>query len=101
MSFQITYDTNGEPLGVFIPIEEWNKITKKHKDLARLEKNGHAEVKQTKGSKKTPAKNPDDILIPATNTSTDISSLFGTWKNSKINSAQIRNGSRRKEQLQW
>ena len=43
MSFQITYDTNGEPLGVFIPIEQWNEITKKHKDLAKLEKNVYAE----------------------------------------------------------
>lgn len=43
MSFQIAYDTNGEPLGVFIPIEQWNEITKKHKDLARLEKNVYAE----------------------------------------------------------
>ena len=101
MSFQITYDTNGEPLGVFIPIEQWNEITKKHKDLAKLEKNGHAEVKQTKKKKKTSAKNLDDILIPATNPSADISSLFGAWKNTKIDSADIRNSSRRKEQLQW
>jgi len=43
MSFQITYDTNGEPLGVFISIEQWNEITKKHKDLAKLEKNVYAE----------------------------------------------------------
>ena len=101
MSFQITYDTNGEPLGVFIPIEQWNEITKKHKDLARLEKNGYAEAKQTKRRKKTPAKNLDDILIPATNPSTDISSLFGAWKNTKIDSTDIRNGSRRTELLQW
>jgi hypothetical protein len=101
MSFQITYDTNGEPLGVFIPIEQWNEITKKHKDLAKLQKNGYAEAKQTKRSKKTSVKNIDDILIPAINPSADISSLFGAWKNTKINSANIRNSSRRKEQLQW
>ena len=59
------------------------------------------EVKQTKKKKKTSAKNLDDILIPATNPSKDISSLFGVWKNMKIDSADIRNGSRRKEQLQW
>ena len=43
MSFQITYDTKGEALGVFIPIEQWQKITKKHKDLGKLQKNMFAE----------------------------------------------------------
>jgi len=43
MSFQITYNTNGEPLGVFIPIDQWQEITKKHKDLAKLQKNVYAE----------------------------------------------------------
>jgi hypothetical protein len=43
MSFQITYDTKGEALGVFIPIEQWQAITKKHRDLAKLEKNLYAE----------------------------------------------------------
>ncbi len=43
MSFQITYDARGEALGVFIPIEQWEEITKKHKDLAKLEKNIYAE----------------------------------------------------------
>lgn len=27
MSFQYTYDANGKPVGVFVPIAEWNKIT--------------------------------------------------------------------------
>lgn len=27
MSFQYTYDANGKPVGVFVPITEWNKIT--------------------------------------------------------------------------
>ena len=27
MSFQFTYDTNGKAVGVFIPINEWEKIT--------------------------------------------------------------------------
>jgi hypothetical protein len=101
MPFQITYDPNGEPLGVFIPIEQWNEITKKHKDLAKLQKSVYAEVKQTKGKEKTSAKKLRDILIPATNPSADISSLFGAWKNTKIDSTDIKNGSRRKEQLQW
>ncbi len=27
MSFQYTYDAKGNPVGVFVPITEWNKIT--------------------------------------------------------------------------
>lgn len=27
MSFQYTYDTKGKPLGVFVPLNEWEKIT--------------------------------------------------------------------------
>lgn len=27
MSFQYTYDTKGKPVGVFVPISEWEKIT--------------------------------------------------------------------------
>ncbi|MGC4037135.1 MAG: hypothetical protein QM764_14345 [Chitinophagaceae bacterium] len=27
MSFQYTYDEKGKPLGVFVPIGEWEKIT--------------------------------------------------------------------------
>lgn len=27
MSFQYTYDAKGNPVGVFIPISEWEKIT--------------------------------------------------------------------------
>ena len=43
MSFQFTYDIKGEALGVFIPIEQWQEITKKYKDLAKMEKNVHTE----------------------------------------------------------
>ncbi len=43
MCFQITYNSKGEPLGVFIPIEEWEEITRKHKDLKQLEKSANAE----------------------------------------------------------
>ena len=35
MSFQYTYDAKGKPIGVFVPINEWEKITtelKKKKD---------------------------------------------------------------------
>lgn len=27
MSFQYTYDANGKPVGVFIPIHEWEELT--------------------------------------------------------------------------
>ena len=27
MSFQYTYDAKGNPIGVFVPITEWEKIT--------------------------------------------------------------------------
>lgn len=27
MSFQYTYDAKGKPVGVFVPINEWGKIT--------------------------------------------------------------------------
>ena len=30
---QYTYDNKGNAIGVFIPIVEWKKITKKYKDL--------------------------------------------------------------------
>ena len=33
MTLQYTYDNKGRTLGVFIPIGEWKKITKKYKDL--------------------------------------------------------------------
>jgi len=33
MTPQYTYDNNGEPVGVFIPIGDWNKITEKYSDI--------------------------------------------------------------------
>jgi len=30
---QYTYDNNGNPIGVFIPINEWNIITEKYADI--------------------------------------------------------------------
>lgn len=27
MSFQYTYDASGKPIGVFVPINEWEKLT--------------------------------------------------------------------------
>ena len=27
MSFQYTYDAKGKPIGVFVPINEWEKLT--------------------------------------------------------------------------
>ncbi|WP_276502026.1 hypothetical protein [Terrimonas pollutisoli] len=38
MSFQYTYDANGKPVGVFVPIREWEKLTselKKNKPDAK------------------------------------------------------------------
>ena len=33
MTLQYTYDNKGRAIGVFIPILEWKKITKKYKEL--------------------------------------------------------------------
>jgi hypothetical protein len=33
MTLQYTYDSKGRALGVFIPIGEWKRITRKYKDL--------------------------------------------------------------------
>ena len=33
---QYTFDNNGEPVGVFIPINEWNKITEKYTDIEQV-----------------------------------------------------------------
>ena len=35
MSFQYTYDAKGKPVGVFVPIAEWNKITGESKKKRR------------------------------------------------------------------
>lgn len=60
MSFQYTYDANGKPVGVFVPIAEWNRITgetknkrtrrtaSKEKILLGIEKG----LKQVKGIEK-------------------------------------------------
>lgn len=42
MASQYTYDDNGEPIGVFIPIHDWNKMTEKYsgiEDITDWEKN--------------------------------------------------------------
>lgn len=67
MTFQYTYDANGKPIGVFVPIHEWEKLTDelrktkavggkpsaKSDILKRIEK-GLKEVKQIeKGKKKS------------------------------------------------
>jgi hypothetical protein len=41
MTPQYTYDNNGNPVGVFIPIKDWNNLTEKHvgiEELAQWEK---------------------------------------------------------------
>jgi hypothetical protein len=35
MSFQYTYDAKGKPVGVFVPIHEWEKITAELKKKKR------------------------------------------------------------------
>lgn len=43
MSFQITYNSKGEPLGVFIPMEQWEEITRKYQDLKEMERAAYTE----------------------------------------------------------
>lgn len=60
MSFQYTYDAKGKPIGVFVPINEWEKITtelrtkksrsNKSKILKSVEK-GMKQVKQIENGK--------------------------------------------------
>ncbi len=38
MSFQYTYDVNGKPVGVFVPIIEWNKITSESSGKKKMAK---------------------------------------------------------------
>ena len=33
MTPQYTYDSHGNPIGVFIPINDWNSITEKYSDI--------------------------------------------------------------------
>ena len=33
MTPQYTYDTSGRPIGVFLPIEDWNNLKKRYLDL--------------------------------------------------------------------
>ncbi len=39
MSFQYTYDAKGKPVGVFVPINEWEKITNELKKTKSIKKN--------------------------------------------------------------
>lgn len=39
MSLQYTYDTKGKPVGVFVPINEWDKITSELKNNKTTRKN--------------------------------------------------------------
>ena len=40
MSLQYTYDTKGRPVGVFVPINEWEKITSELKKIKASKKTG-------------------------------------------------------------
>lgn len=33
MTPQYTYDNQGNPIGVFIPINDWNRITERYSDI--------------------------------------------------------------------
>lgn len=33
MTPQYTYDNQGNPIGVFIPINDWNKLTERYADI--------------------------------------------------------------------
>jgi len=37
MNLQYNYDNAGRPIGVFIPIDEWNKLKTKYKELEQDE----------------------------------------------------------------
>lgn len=60
MSFQYTYDASGKPIGVFVPINEWEKLTSelkkgvssrsKEKILSSIEK-GMKQMKQIEKGK--------------------------------------------------
>ncbi len=52
MSFQYTYDSKGKPVGVFIPINEWGKITDEIKKNRREVKNSAKKTGTLKGIKK-------------------------------------------------
>jgi hypothetical protein len=59
MSFQYTYDANGNPVGVFVPINEWEKITQellkrkasKKSNVLRSIERGLKQVKQIEKGK--------------------------------------------------
>jgi hypothetical protein len=36
MQPQYTYDKAGNPIGVFLPIEDWNNITERYADIEEL-----------------------------------------------------------------
>ena len=54
MSFQYTYDASGKPIGVFVPINEWERLTnelkksKSHNTKSRILKSVEKGMKQVK-----------------------------------------------------
>ncbi|MEO7263745.1 MAG: hypothetical protein ABIW38_02480 [Ferruginibacter sp.] len=44
MSFQYTYDAEGKPIGVFVPINEWNQITSELKKKHPAQKTTKANI---------------------------------------------------------
>ncbi len=45
MSFQYTYDANGNPVGVFVPISEWDKITVELQKKKGIKRSGTSKEK--------------------------------------------------------
>lgn len=44
MKIQVVEDSKGKATGVFIPISDWAKLKKRHKELAELESNSSASL---------------------------------------------------------
>jgi hypothetical protein len=82
-------------------VELFIEKKKAAKLISFLKELDFVKVKEIKGEKNPTKKDISDIIIPATNPQTDISGLFGAWKNTKINSSVIRTSSRKIENLKW
>ena len=52
MSFQYTYDAAGKPVGVFVPINEWEKITHELKKAKPKKKTANGKEKVLAGIEK-------------------------------------------------
>lgn len=60
MTPQYTYDSQGNPVGVFIPIKDWNSLTEKYAGLEEVSESEQAIIDQRLDY----IKNNPDQLIP-------------------------------------